>query len=348
MNTSFLRVAVASALVSSSACTEVLKLDIIYVSGGGGEGAGAGAPAGGAPPVGGAPTTGGGPSNGGGGGEPSGGGGAVPSGGGGSGAQGGGGSPPVYECMADEFNNALPGPCWELPLNEGGSGEATMQTSPTELEVVPNGNMSGWWYDNEGFFLYRNVSGNFAAVTRVRATALNDANAPPGNMGDYQMAGLLVRDSAAPGDWVKFEIGRRGPGLMNNGVSVPVHGVLAAATDDNNSAHIWPYHDTGETEGWLGMCRDDDTLYLMHRTGTATTFQLQEDMATALSPFNYSSTVEVGILAGVHTGIPNVRGRFDYVRMATGSSLAFSTPGDCNVVLTDLVNDPAGCACVAP
>jgi hypothetical protein len=333
-------------LLLTAGCTEILNIDVHYLSGGGGSGAG--------------------PSNGGNGASVSDGGSGAGSSDGGNGAggvmgtggdpSGGGGSVPSLCTFNEEFETPPKPACW----SEVGAEHAMTLTDGGDYNIVPHRTGSqvppghGWYNDDEGYLLYHSVApGPFAVVTRVRATAVMTEN-EPNPSGTYHMAGLILRDPDGGGQnnesWAKFEVGYR-QSMLTQPSPEPVLqepiGVLSAVTRGDQTLHLTSYEGNGAHVVELGVCRDSfDALYFYHRPVGSGPFQLQEDQGQELMTFELSDTIDIGLTAGAFSGpAVAVKGRFEFIRFAEVE--AMNTAAQCEALLENLVTagpDPS-CEC---
>ncbi len=95
-------------------------------------------------------------------------------------------------------------------------GALTMLALSSEPEAL-NG---GWFEDNYGALVYKNISGNFAVMTRLRVVDRNDpivtdpANIGQGPDGGYSAGGFVLRDASGTHsgneNWVMFNMGGQG------------------------------------------------------------------------------------------------------------------------------------------
>lgn len=223
--------AIAMVLVAAPACRGCVIDDPSY-AGGGGAGATSTGDATGTGVDG--PTT----SAGGGGGSPSSSSASSSSsGGGGSGGAGTGGAPEVCP-VSDDFEDGLD-PCW-TSINEA---DATVTPVGGVVEIRPDEG-TGWYDDEDGIFVYQEVTGDFAATLRVDTATVE---------GSYQLAGFLLRDpTAGPEDWIKSEVGR------NATVDTPVYVGFTVASQTT----IVFNDPEGVAAGVLGVCRRGDSILL--------------------------------------------------------------------------------------
>lgn len=328
---------VPAALLAAASCTEILNIDVHYLSGGGGSGAGVTSDGGNGASV----------TDGGGGSDPSGVGGAGLQGGNGSGGENTGGSSP-YCSSADEFNtgNAPSSACWYTAK----ANLATTPVSSGELHIRPNGagSSTGWYDSDTGYYLYRHLGpGAFAVVTKVRVTSKTGDGPPTASGGNqYHVAGLIVRDPLAGSEhWLKLEAGYR-----ENSAAYQNHpfGTLAAVTTGADTEHVLPYDDDQDIEVELAICRDFANGMILFVRNDPTGDFVQED-GPQLDGFQITDGVEVGVSATAFIGPQSdIDGRFDWVRFA--ETPVIESVADCQAIVTDLANQSAdgGCDCTTP
>jgi hypothetical protein len=134
--------------------------------------------------------------------------------------------------LADDFSSEASLQHWTE--RSAAEGDAALHshldvgvTTPGWLTVDPNayddprfsdaGQGPGWFQDRHGVYLFREVEGDFAVRTRVRVGTVQSMAQGP--LGNYNAAGILVRDPASfsatsPNElgaesWIVYNIGRQ-------------------------------------------------------------------------------------------------------------------------------------------
>jgi regulation of enolase protein 1 (concanavalin A-like superfamily) len=204
---------------------------------------------------------------------------------------------------SDDFSPTWDMACWSLfnePMAQITPDAGWLQISPAPY--------TGWWdppneepsedETGNGFFLYQWVTGDFVAAVRIEGSSTS---------GDYQMAGLLLRNDRRPFDpqeWVKWEIGRR---------EVDV-GSIGAVTDEadgsqwiNGGAHAI----NGVDDAWLGACRSGDRVYLAYRLEAGSwTYAHTAGTGAAHHP-DLDDEIQLGLMANAYDVESTVVARFD-------------------------------------
>ncbi len=255
----------------------------------------------------------GGGGHGGGGGE-----GAAPGvGGAGAGGAGGAGACATF---SDELDDPATLGCWSL-LSEL-EGEPALHalldvdaTAPGHLVIEPH--PSGWYADERGPFLFKEVSGSF--VVEVHAAALDEDDPSLAPTGSYHSAGLLARDPASvPGDesWIMYNVGHQG----DQGASTGTEG--KTTVDSGSVLTILQ----GTHSGRLRICRLGSELRLLRWLDDETGWTEEHVYQRPDLP----STLQLGFITnawppGAVTEPRNMQGRFDYVHYGPAPSSAACT-----------------------
>jgi hypothetical protein len=174
-----------------------------------------------------------------------------------------------------------------------------------------------WYSDNQGPFLYTEVTGDFVAEVDVRVGRRDDLSLAP--RGSFASAGLLVRDPAsATGQqrWVMYNVGHQGGGIAREAKTTrPGNGGASPSTLFLNTVIAG----AGPT-GKLRVCRVGSTLRFFHQHPgesdwieehfDAAATQVQPPGAGPTTPgvaggllrferADLPATVQVGLMAGV-------------------------------------------------
>lgn len=303
---------------------------------------------GGAPGGGGAPTGGGGSNT-----TTAGGGGADDTTTTGGNSDGGGGQTGSTLCtVGDEFDGEeLDLGCWTQLAEER---TMSVTVADGQLTITPTQPMTGWWGEEYGYFLHREIEGAFAVVARVNATANGPITDPPMSVGGhYLMAGLLVRapnETVGDGEtWLKLEMGHRT--TADATFSNPV-GVLGGLARNGASGQL-QVPETTEIghRGLLGLCRAGNSFLMFSDLDETRAGWVRREDTTGEIGMNvtYPQTMQVGLLTGVYRGAGALRGIFDYVRFAEVNAMEVDEIDECLAVLTDLASGPGeNCHCPNP
>jgi hypothetical protein len=206
---------------------------------------------------------------------------------------------------------------------------------------------AAWFQNNFGTLVYKEVTGNFAVLTRLRVVDRNNATVTdpedtaahrPG--GDYNAGGFVIRDPAGTHtndeNWVMYNMGGQGVGYARE-----------MKKTLNSISNMFITLQTTVDE-FLLACRVGDTFYFYHWDqidnqwrqetfhndvdvhGDQVTTDVPNGMAviTEFSTPNMGEstpmffeldlpdTVQVGVMSHAWTGPYETRAEFDYVRFA--------------------------------
>jgi hypothetical protein len=168
-----------------------------------------------------------------------------------------------------------------------------------------------WYQGNQGPGLYKLVTGNFRATTRVRVRKVSSPSQPPDR--DYQFGGLMARDPAsdgpAPENYVFLVVGYRGNYLATEGKTT---------VNDNSTidAPGWP---SGDAE--LRICRVGSTYRIYRRSIGGSAWDLVKSYTRSDLP----QTLQLSLVGYALANSPDVRASFDYVQVST----AVASASDC-------------------
>jgi hypothetical protein len=109
---------------------------------------------------------------------------------------------------SDEFNDPATLSDWTViqgTLPDGNPGDVDIaQTSAGMLTMVPS---RSWWVNGtRGFFVYKQVAGDFVVTARIRASG----RSTPVPTVDWSLAGLLLRAPVGPNEgenWIGYTVG---------------------------------------------------------------------------------------------------------------------------------------------
>jgi hypothetical protein len=246
--------------------------------------------------------------------------------GGSTGGGGQGGSCAPIEGLSDDFDNASTLSTWHLlTVEEPSSPKHALLdigvTTPGQLSMSPLPlAMNGWYADQRGPFLYKEVSGNFLVAARVSAGTLASAATAPANT--FNTAGLLARKPGGASNWVLIDVGFQDPndaGIGNLAVGALAKSTLNGVTTRTPVA--------GSHQGWLGICRIGSGFGLIRKLDG-------EPKPTVLAQVDrpdMNGTVQVGMIVGSWVvNQSDVLGRFDSIHFSTPQ-----TPLDCEQCLLE-------------
>jgi hypothetical protein len=228
--------------------------------------------------------------------------------------------------------------CPTFPVNESFVGDAGaldpcwMQLDPSrfaQVGVDPGGQglllrpapilHNGWYGAERGPLLFKRVRGPFVISAGVFASVAGHDDLPPA--GEYNAAGILVRDPAAPSArWVLIDIGRQGAD-EGGVVGVVTKSTVGGATtktlaNDGNTSSV---------HAKLGICRNGGTFQVAYRKfGLPGGSDDPPHLGPAVEVWsNPPDELEVGLVATTWTATPDLVAR-------VGSVSWDATPtGDC-------------------
>jgi hypothetical protein len=178
------------------------------------------------------------------------------------------------------------------------------------LQLVPAPNQA-WYATGNGpaLFLPVQPSGDFVIATQINPHLVGDVNARP--TADSNVCGLLARSRSDPLDWVFAASGR--------GSSANTYVETKTTT---NGATIIQEFTAPAWQGELRICRIGSTFRTFRRMNADTGFV---ELTPAFTRSDLAGTLEVGLAANGYTASPNVQCDYDWVRLASISSLADCT-----------------------
>lgn len=258
---------------------------------------------------------------------------ATTGGGGGTGGTGGtGGCPPLdpIGALDDEFDfptcgspdTALGQRGWRFVIQEEPQKYQNLDQYPGVF-VEEGRLMVGipdtlyWSNGEQGFLMYKEVTGDFLIVAKAKATVLMGEDTPAD---DQAGAGILVRDPfdlglGGGGRWIAADRGA-------NGGFLKIHGTRSTALFQTTSNPA----DTSVQDGGIAVCRtgNDFSIWFDEPGGWVDMTELLDDALLEL----FSNQVQVGLFAyrfnepPVNVGA-GVRGTFEFVHH-------YPPNGDCN------------------
>ena len=194
-------------------------------------------------------------------------------------------------------------------------------TEPGHLTIAPTDlAYNGWYQDFTGPFLYKLVTGDFVAVSRVRAGQVGDLDAAP--TGLYNSAGILARDpTSVPGDsnWIHFNLGNQ-DGFLGTETKITDTSVSTLYLTSSGTSHA----------GVLGMCRVGSTFYTWRLMDGSESFEATETLTHTALP----ATLQVGMEVNAWLDT-DLEAAFDYLRVGAGGGI---TQENC----LDLIRQAAG------
>jgi hypothetical protein len=178
------------------------------------------------------------------------------------------------------------------------------------LQLVPAPHQA-WYATGNGpaLFLPVQPSGDFVIATQINPHLVGDVNARP--TADYNVCGLLARSLSDPADWVFAASGRGANASTYTETKTTANG---ATTIYNFTAPAW--------QGEIRICRIGSTFRMYRRMNGDTGFV---ELTPALTRSDLAGTMQLGLAANGFTASPNVQCDYDWVRLASVSSLAGCT-----------------------
>ena len=178
------------------------------------------------------------------------------------------------------------------------------------LQLVPAPNQA-WYATGNGpaLFLPTQPTGDFVLATQINPHLVGDVNARP--TADYNVCGLLARSVSDPLDWVFAASGRGGNANISIETKTTTNG---ATTIYESSTPAW--------QGEIRICRIGSTFRMYRRMNGDTGFV---ELPPAFNRSDLAGALAVGLAANGYTANPNVQCDYDWVRLASVSSLADCT-----------------------
>lgn len=215
--------------------------------------------------------------------------------------------------------------------------------NPGRLTLSPiNVAETGWYSENRGAFLYKEVTGNF--MVEVELSVGRQTNAALAPRGQFNSAGLVLRDpeSRLGGleSWVMYNFGNQLNGLAREAKTTRPN----PGNESLSTFYLTPL-DNPVLTGALRLCRVDNGIYLFHRMAGAASWT--EEAYTPLTnlygngmyqptpgtvrggPIRFirddlPATLEIGLTAGNWSPPFDTLAQFDYMRFYEVNS-----PEDC-------------------
>jgi hypothetical protein len=240
-------------------------------------------------------------------------------GGGGSGGAsvgGGGSGGAVCAMLSDELDDDATFGCWSLrDVVEGTPAQYDVldidTTVPGNLVIEPTS--SGWYGEQEGPFVYKDVTGDF--VVEIQVAALDETNPSTPASDPYHSAGIVARDPSSDTgtqDWIMYDVGYQDSFLGTEGKTT---------TSSMSVLTLIPgYH-----SGRLRVCRVGEDMHLL---------RWLDDESGWTEEFVYPrgdlpATLQVGLITNAWppgNDMPrNLQARFDYVRFGNVTGAADCT-----------------------
>jgi hypothetical protein len=174
------------------------------------------------------------------------------------------------------------------------------------LEPTMTGGANIWFNDNEGPYVYKEISGDFTVTAVAHAT-------DPGNPGqspppEYRLGGLLVRDPGSVAGARNSVHVAVGAGDVGNPVAVEDKTTTASASD-------FLLHTVPAPDVELRITRTGTTIDLYYREIGAPMWTLARSHEHPELP----ATVQVGMMAYANEAPPSIRVSFDEIACQPGS-----------------------------
>ena len=184
-----------------------------------------------------------------------------------------------WDALGHEFDDDDGLDAWSLlhELDDAPEPYSLLQVEDGTLVIEPE--VGGWYADWTGFFMFRELSGDFMIETDVVVTTQSGSGAPEN---PYNTAGLLLRDpDSAPGSqtWMTYNVGMQDGEL----------GTEAKLTIDSFSVlDVTP----GEASGVLRICRVGDSVHYARKLAGETDFTVTDTYDDVPLP----DTVQAGLM----------------------------------------------------
>ncbi len=207
--------------------------------------------------------------------------------------------------LSDPFDGNSLASAWQIFHPE----MVDITVSGGELHMAPNQN-SVWIYHNEAPMIYKPVTGNFSATSRVRARKASDPSQYVG--AQYQFGGLIARNGSTDKEnYVFIVVGDRG----ETGLVVETKSSVENAPDIG-------FHRRSDSDAEVRICRiNDQFLLYMRDIGDS-----EWSEAASHRRSDLPNTLQVGPTAYTYTDNPDLRASFEFIEFAP-----VSTEADCKL-----------------
>lgn len=218
------------------------------------------------------------------------------------------------DTLSDEFDDASSMADWRMfhAVQGVGARHSVLDiatTTPGALTIAPTAN-NGWFEDDKGPFLFKSVTGNFAARTKVVAGRAGAASMAPSQQ--FNSAGLLARDPGSREggneDWLMYNVGFQ-DGRVGSEGKTTVDSVSTLFIVD------------GDHRAELVLCRVGSTFVMYRMNEGASTFEETNRFDRGDLP----DTLQVGLIGNGYGPTPDLFATFEYIRFSTPSSEAECT-----------------------
>ncbi len=215
--------------------------------------------------------------------------------------------PPMTILFTDTFNSSASLASYtETPPSE----RTSLSVASGLLQLVPAPNQA--WYgtgNGPALFLPTRPSGDFVIATQINPHRVGDVNSRP--TADYNVCGLLARSLSDPNDWVFAASGR--------GANVNTYAETKTTT--NGATAIYGFT-APAWQGEIRICRVGSTFRMYRRMNGDAGFV---ELTPAFNRSDLTGELDVALAANGYTASPNVQCDYDWVRLASVSSLADCT-----------------------
>jgi hypothetical protein len=215
--------------------------------------------------------------------------------------------------FSDEFDDAGTTTDWALGPSDAFDAYDVDTTTSGHLNVVL-GQYTFWHDENQGFFLYKTVTGDFAVRVRTAIDSIDNPGTVP--TGSFHAAGIMARDPASgmgTESWIMYDLGRQN--------AVTPRGTRAANTAVDDTSQQLTASTGDVTSGELVMCRLGDSFHLFRRLDGEATW-------TETNTFDRDLPDDMQVGMAAHAGYaanPDLVATFDFARLTVPASLADCT-----------------------
>lgn len=216
----------------------------------------------------------------------------------------GAGGPGGCDLLDIKFDTQAELDCWTEGPDQA---TATATLEPGAL-VVATDAIGAWYMTDRSWFIFREVSGNFAVEVSLEVESIANPGQPP--TPEYNAAGLLARDGSTPQEnWVLYDVGQQ---AVTDGA-----GTVHKSTTDGETIpspptfHTSSYGDATRA-GRLVLCRIENDFYMFQNFDGS---WIQDEGPLERADFDQKA-LQVGIIVSAFAGPADARATFDYVHFA--------------------------------
>ena len=243
----------------------------------------------------------------------------------------------------------------DIGLTQAGFLHITAAAPP----LVPATN--AWFQNNYTALVYKEVTGNFVVVSKLRVVGTGDTTQPP--QGDFNAGGFVVRDPAGnhtgnTENWVMYNFGSQGATGYSREVKKTQGSVSnlflthQATLEDylmvcrvGADFYFFNWDEVGNSwreEAYYNAVNVDGQVVSTSRSSSGVTPEIIDPAMSESTPISFNrpgmgNTLQVGLMAGAWSAPHDVYALFDYIRFSVSPP---QTKEDCTAAFPNLGLDP--------